>query len=110
MCPAQYLDIQGDHGECGPTPEAQPPAVGTCRHRRRLMMVFMQRVVVVLLVVGACSDEPSNPMTNPDDGPPAGNPDGACAVPAEAQPEDIATPTTVVGDGSPAKCTSKEVV
>src|SRR3954470_19792340 len=51
-----------------------------------------------------------NPNTNPDDGPPAGNPDGHCTVPAEAQAEDTSNPTTVVGDGTPASCTSDAVV
>ena len=64
---------------------------------------------IVVAVVG-CGEAPSDPMTNPDTGPPAGNPDGMCAVPADAQPEDISQPKTVVGDGTPAKCTSKAVV
>lgn len=49
-------------------------------------------------------------MTNPQLGPPAGNPDGACAVPAEAQADDVSTPTRVIGDGTPASCTSQAVV
>ena len=48
--------------------------------------------------------------TNPDDGPPAGNPDGKCAVPAEAQAEDTSSPKTVIGDGTAASCTSAAVV
>lgn len=51
-----------------------------------------------------------NPNTNPDDGPPAGNPDGKSTVPAEAQAEDTSQPTTVIGDGTPASCTSEAVV
>ena len=51
-----------------------------------------------------------NPNTNPDDGPPAGNPDGKCAVPAEAQVEDTSSPTTVVGDGTKPSCTGAAVV
>lgn len=35
-----------------------------------------------------------------------GNPTGACAVPAEAQADSIASPTTVVGNGTPASCTA----
>jgi hypothetical protein len=50
------------------------------------------------------------PVTDPNSGPPPGNPDGACLVPAEAAPEDISSPTTVVGDGTPASCTSAAVV
>lgn len=51
-----------------------------------------------------------NPGTTPDDGPPAGNPDGKCSVPAEAQAEDTSSPTTVVGTGAPASCTSDAFV
>lgn len=49
-------------------------------------------------------------MTNPDHGPPAGNPDGSCSVPDEAKPEDVSKPTTVVGDGTAASCTGKAFV
>ncbi len=43
-------------------------------------------------------------------GPPAGNPDGDCAVPAEAGAVDTASPDRVIGDGTPASCTSSAVV
>ncbi len=46
----------------------------------------------------------------PIDGPPAGNPDGKCAVPPEAGLEDSSSPTTVVGDGTAASCTGAAVV
>lgn len=45
------------------------------------------------------------PPIDLDDGPPAGNPDGHCVVPADAQLEDVTHPTTVVGSGSPQSCT-----
>lgn len=48
--------------------------------------------------------------TNIDDAPRAGNPDGKCAIPAEAQLEDVSTPTTVVGTGTPASCTGDAFV
>ena len=41
-----------------------------------------------------------------DDEPPAGNPDGDCAVPADAGLEDVSSPTAVVGDGTPESCTA----
>ena len=34
-----------------------------------------------------------------------GNPDGHCAIPAEAQLENVSSPTTVVGTGTPNSCT-----
>ncbi|MFW5738862.1 MAG: hypothetical protein ACOC1F_00705 [Myxococcota bacterium] len=53
-----------------------------------------------------------NPLTNPEDGPPAGNqnPEATCDVPAEAGPEDVSNPTTVVGTGTPESCTSDAFV
>ncbi|WP_433057868.1 hypothetical protein [Dactylosporangium sp. CS-033363] len=39
-----------------------------------------------------------------------GNPGGKAAVPAEAKAESTASPTTVVGDGSAASCTSEKFV
>ena len=53
---------------------------------------------------GGSVDVP-NPLTNPEDGPPAGNPDGDCPVPAEAGLADSSSPRTVVGTGTPASCT-----
>ncbi|HEY0639597.1 MAG TPA: hypothetical protein VGD67_18270 [Pseudonocardiaceae bacterium] len=40
----------------------------------------------------------------------AGNPSGGAPVPSEARAEDTSRPTTVVGDGTPAGCTSEAVV
>ncbi len=59
---------------------------------------------------GDTSGGGGDPQTNPTDGPPAGNPDGMCDVPAEAQAEDVSNPTTVVGKGTAASCTSAAVV
>ncbi len=56
---------------------------------------------------------PAPPQPNPppiDGGPVAGNPAGTCAVPAGGQAKSVATPTTVVGNGTAASCTSDAVV
>ena len=58
----------------------------------------------------AGSGNGGNPGTHPEDGPPAGNPDGHCDVPSEAQAEDTSSPTTVVGTGTKASCTSEAFV
>ena len=50
------------------------------------------------------------PTTDPDTDPAAGNPNGKCAVPAEAQAESIANSRTVVGTGTPASCTADAFV
>ncbi|WP_224243197.1 hypothetical protein [Hyalangium gracile] len=76
---------------------------------------------VVSLVAGfvlagsmGCSDgvEVPNPLTNPKDGPPAGNPnaEATCGVPAEAGLADVSKPTTIVGTGTPASCTSEAFI
>jgi hypothetical protein len=46
----------------------------------------------------------------PDPMPAAGNSDGTAPVPAEAQAVDTSTPDRVIGDGTPAGCTSEAVV
>jgi len=51
-----------------------------------------------------------NPLTNPDDGPAAGNPDGRCAVPAEAGIEDSSVPDHVVGTGTAESCTGQAFI
>jgi hypothetical protein len=51
-----------------------------------------------------------NPNTDPTGGPAAGNPDGVCAIPADAQLEAISTPRTVVGTGAAASCTGSAFV
>ncbi len=52
----------------------------------------------------------TTPPTNPEDGPPAGNPAGHAPIPAEAAAEDVSTPTTVIGTGTPASCTGDAFV
>ncbi|WP_367130024.1 hypothetical protein [Saccharothrix sp. HUAS TT1] len=42
--------------------------------------------------------------------PPAGNPSGGAVVPPEAAAADTSRPTRVIGDGTPAGCTSQAVV
>ncbi|NVB85556.1 MAG: hypothetical protein HOV81_44745 [Kofleriaceae bacterium] len=64
----------------------------------------------VCVLVGCGGDDPVDPMTNPQAGPVAGNPDGHCSVPGEAMLEDVSSPRTVIGDGTPASCTSAAVV
>jgi hypothetical protein len=47
-----------------------------------------------------------NPLANPEEGPPAGNPDGTSPVPLEAGPEDISNPDQIIGNGTPESCTA----
>jgi len=66
--------------------------------------------LLVLAALGCGESAPVDPRTNPSDGPPTGNGDGSCSVPGEAQLEDVSSPDTVIGDGTPASCTSAAFV
>ena len=73
------------------------------------MLGLLGRAIGVFLVFGflGCGESaPIDPRTDPTDGPPTGNGDGSCSVPAEAAEEEVSNPDTVVGDGTPASCTS----
>ncbi len=48
-----------------------------------------------------------NPLANPNDGPPAGYPEGKYPVPADAGPVDVSAPDQIVGNGTPESCTCK---
>jgi len=58
------------------------------------------------------SVEVPNPLTNPDDGPAAGNQnaEATCDVPPDAGLADATSPTSVVGSGTADSCTSQAVV
>ncbi|WP_163868777.1 hypothetical protein [Myxococcus eversor] len=87
-------------------------------HRFPSTTVFSLLVGVALACSAGCSGDDAsgvdvpNPLTNPKDGPPAGNPnaEATCTVPAEAGLADVSRPTTVVGTGTPASCTSAAFV
>lgn len=58
-------------------------------------------------MLSACVESgAADPRTNPNDGPPTGNGDGICSVPAGAREADISNPDTVIGDGTQGSCTS----
>lgn len=50
------------------------------------------------------------PITNPSDGPAAGNPNGKYPIPVDAGLEDISNPDHVIGDGSPESCTAEDFI
>ena len=47
---------------------------------------------------------------NQQSGPGTGNPEGSCQIPHEAEEENSSTPDHIIGNGSPASCTSQAVV
>src|SRR5512141_1474695 len=78
----------------------------------------LSALLAALAALSACSDGGSSSPagttttapTNPQDGPPAGYADGHAAIPAEAQTEDVSSPTTVIGTGNPGSCTGEAFV
>jgi len=85
----------------------------------RIALLSVVSSIGILAVGTGCGGDGSggnvivpNPLTNPDDGPPAGNqnPEATCDVPAEAGLADSSVPTTVVGDGTPESCTGAAFV
>lgn len=80
---------------------------------------MVMRLVLISLCVFSlgmtfhgCRDdvEVHNPLANPEDGPPAGNPDGHCSIPAAAAPEDTSNPDHVIGNGTPESCTAEAFI
>jgi hypothetical protein len=49
-------------------------------------------------------------LENPEDGPPAGNPDGDYPIPEEAGPEDTTAPNHVIGTGTPESCNCDDFI
>lgn len=64
--------------------------------------VLRPHLHAALLVLGA--------LVAPPGARAAGNPEGHCAVPAEAEAEDTSSPDVVVGTGTPGSCTSAAFV
>jgi hypothetical protein len=80
---------------------------------------FGMVIVTIIVLQSGCTDKlvdnedtviVPNPLTNPLNGPPAGNPDGKYPIPAAAGPGDISKPDHVVGTGTPESCTPKAFV
>jgi len=62
------------------------------------------------LPAGSTPTSPTSPAPLPGEGPPAGTPASGCPIPDDAKAEDVSSPTTVVGDGTPESCTSRAFV
>ncbi len=85
------------------------------------IQAFATIIIVLLLILAisfyGCKKDSTpdgvffqNPLANPQDGPPAGNPDGTYPVPAEAAPEDVSNPDHVIGDGTPESITAEKFI
>ncbi len=76
---------------------------------------ILAAALFALSTVSACGSSSGksttpNPNTNAQDGPPAGWANGHATVPTEGQAEDVSKPTTVIGTGTAASCTSDAFV
>lgn len=77
------------------------------------LFVFSLMMVFLCSCEGDHSPESTlfhNPLANPQDGPPAGNPDGTSPIPAEAGPEDVSAPDHIIGNGTPESCTGEAFI
>ena len=74
--------------------------------------------LLLLTIISGCQDVNKgagpvyvqNPLANPQSGPPAGNSDSSCPVPAAAGLEDVSNPDHVIGTGTPASCTQEAFI
>jgi hypothetical protein len=77
-------------------------------------------LIAFAALLGACSDDDDsptdpgptvfNPLADPADGPPAGNPDGTSPIPTGAGLADVSQPDHVIGTGTPESCTAEAFV
>lgn len=72
-------------------------------------------IVMLILFFSNCKKEDTgiqfhNPLAHPEDGPPAGNPDGTYPVPPEAGPVDVSSPDRIIGTGTPESCTAQAFI
>lgn len=63
-----------------------------------------------MILLSNCKKDHHDPLSNAENGPAAGNPDGNYPVPVEAQAEDVTIADVIVGDGTPESCTCEAVV
>ncbi len=82
---------------------------GDLSKRASILAILASAVTGATLVGGCGSDKDKGTVVEIQPGDP-GNPDGHCPIPSEAQLEDVANPTTVVGSGTPESCTGDAFV
>lgn len=90
--------------------------IRSIRPRSSRRIAFISYLILVVFVLNCEGDHTgptvhfTNPLSDPQDGPPAGNPDGNSPVPAGAGPEDISKPDNVIGTGTPESCTEEAFI
>ncbi|MDP1831158.1 MAG: hypothetical protein Q8K67_03790 [Geothrix sp.] len=75
-------------------------------------LLVTSTLIAMLACGGGGSEKASSTYlpTNPQNGPPAGNPNGLFPVPLEARAEDVSSPTHVIGTGTPESCTAEAFI
>jgi hypothetical protein len=74
-------------------------------------IIIVCLIAMALITAGCERDDTTryadihNPLAHPEEGPPAGNPNGNSPVPLEAGLEDVSNPDHIIGDGTPESCT-----
>jgi hypothetical protein len=90
--------------------------IGSIRILSRSRIIIFSYLILVVFVLNCEGDHTgptvqfTNPLSNPQDGPPAGNPDGTSPVPAGAGTEDVSNPDHVIGTGTPESCTPEAFI
>lgn len=85
-------------------------------HRTPLITLTLTAILGCLLTCGIVVSQKKettiiiNPLEHPEDGPPAGNPEGDAPFPADAAPEIIENPDHVIGNGTPESCTPEAFI
>ncbi|MBP8850122.1 MAG: hypothetical protein KBG80_06155, partial [Breznakibacter sp.] len=77
----------------------------------RILSIFIFTVLISFISCKKDETTPQNikihnPLANPEDGPPAGNPNGNYPIPVEAGLADVSQPDQIVGTGTPESCTA----
>lgn len=90
---------------CGPSPSAKPGGAAASAHVLSVPVIAPSATAASSASSsGAPSSAPAAPAFS------AGNPNGGAPIPADGQPADTSHPDHVIGDGTPASCTSAAVV
>src|ERR1039458_4423167 len=119
---ACYRNQLGRRGSRSAPPKRRRAQLPHSWYRKQMVSnstALVGTVLLAFVTAGACSSDANptadsgnttGPPTNLQEGPPAGYTDGHAAIPGEGQAEDVSSPTTLIGTGTPAGCTGDAFV
>ncbi|MGK7396601.1 MAG: hypothetical protein ACNS62_18630 [Candidatus Cyclobacteriaceae bacterium M3_2C_046] len=84
-------------------------------NKKSQKLILLISLSLAVIVVNCQTDNEvslniHNPLSDPEAGPPAGNPEGTYPIPAQAGPEDISNPDHVIGNGTPESCNCDDFI